>query len=387
MMPTRRPRVLVLTPYFLPSQQGGGSVRAVYHLCQQLGRDFELVIAAGDRDVGASLPPEVRQAWQAQSGMDVRYLPYGFALPRLLLSLLRERWDLLYCNSLLSTRFTALPLLINRGKVPVLLAPRGELLAGAFSRRHWLKRAYLGLLRHAGLLRGVSWHATSEAEKARFGEMGLGPVTLAADLPAPLPEKLPPPQPLPEGPLRIVFLSRIDPQKNLAFALEVLARVKHPVQLDVYGPLPDAAYWRRCAQMLSTLPEHVNARYRGSLAPSQVDEVLRQYELFMLPTLGENHGYAIAEALAAGCVLLLSDRTPWNRFRQPPLIQTYSLQRPQEFADAIEQLAELDAAGRLLLRQQTQKLGLTALDLELPSAHHRSMFEAVMQHIDPQRDG
>jgi glycosyltransferase involved in cell wall biosynthesis len=40
------------------------------------------------------------------------------------------------------------------------------------------------------------------------------------------------------------------------------------------------------------------------------------YDFFLLPTKGENFGYAILEAMAAGCPAIVSDRTPWRDLAQ-----------------------------------------------------------------------
>jgi hypothetical protein len=39
---------------------------------------------------------------------------------------------------------------------------------------------------------------------------------------------------------------------------------------------------------------------------------LAEYDLFLFPTLGENYGHVISEALASGCPVVISDQTPWR---------------------------------------------------------------------------
>ncbi len=43
-----------------------------------------------------------------------------------------------------------------------------------------------------------------------------------------------------------------------------------------------------------------------------VQTVLQQHDLFLLPTMGENYGHVIFEALSVGCIPIISDQTPWN---------------------------------------------------------------------------
>jgi len=369
--------VLVFTPYFLPSDQGGGSVRAVQHLCEQLGDEFEWVIAAGDRDIDRPLDPTACEALRSRTALDVRYLPYGLALFPRLTALLSEPWDLVYFNSFLSPRFTLLPLLLLRSRHPVLLAPRGELLAGAWSQKSWLKRLYLVSLRLGGLLKRVHWQATSAEEATRLRQFRLGPISMAPDLPPRLPEEPPAPQPLPSGPLQLVYLSRIDRQKNLGFALQALMEVRSPVTLDVYGPVTDLAYWQQCQVLITELPAHVTVQYHGALAPHHVPEALGKHEMLVLPTLGENHGYVIGEALLAGCLVLTSDQTPWTSTSDAHLIRALALDNSKAFASAIDEVAQLDATSRWELRRQAQSLGLNHLKATSAAGATRRLFDQL----------
>jgi glycosyltransferase involved in cell wall biosynthesis len=51
----------------------------------------------------------------------------------------------------------------------------------------------------------------------------------------------------------------------------------------------------------------------GAVPPAEVHRVLGRAHVLLLPTLGENYGHVILEALRAGCLPLLSDQTPWRR--------------------------------------------------------------------------
>ena len=136
-----KPRILILCPYFLPGEQGGGSVRAVVNLIEHLLADFDFVVGTGAHDLNSQHPYRAQQQHQtrATTGLDIRYLPRGLPLWGVLRSLLAEPWDLIYFNSFLSPRYTALPLLLRRfGRrrgVPALLAPRGELMQGSMQHR------------------------------------------------------------------------------------------------------------------------------------------------------------------------------------------------------------------------------------------------------------
>ena len=62
-----------------------------------------------------------------------------------------------------------------------------------------------------------------------------------------------------------------------------------------------------------------------------------------LPTLGENFGHVVPEALAAGCPVLLSDRTPWHDLEQHGAGWTLPLQSPEAFRRVVQQCTDMPA--------------------------------------------
>ncbi len=100
--------------------------------------------------------------------------------------------------------------------------------------------------------------------------------------------------------------------KNLDGLLEMLRGVHALVNLDIFGPIEDEDYWRKCEKIVSALPDNIKVKYRGSITPDEVSSTFARYDLFIFPTQGENFGHVIFEALRAGTPVLLSDRTPWH---------------------------------------------------------------------------
>ena len=64
----------------------------------------------------------------------------------------------------------------------------------------------------------------------------------------------------------------------------------------------------------------------------------------MFPTLGENYGHVIAESLAAGCVPVISDRTPWLDLDKNGCGFVCSLENLDTFANAIDSLVATDSS-------------------------------------------
>ena len=72
------------------------------------------------------------------------------------------------------------------------------------------------------------------------------------------------------------------------------------------------AYWHECQAKIAVLAANVRVKYWGEIEHDKVGQVFAEHDLFLFPTLGENYGHVIHEALAVGCPVLISDQTPWR---------------------------------------------------------------------------
>jgi glycosyltransferase involved in cell wall biosynthesis len=133
-------------------------------------------------------------------------------------------------------------------------------------------------------------------------------------------------------------------KKNLLAALQVLAKVRGSVAFNIYGPIVDQRYWEKCLETIKRLPDDKTVRYMGCVDHSQIPAVLAEHHLFFLPTLDENYGHVIIEALLAGCPILVSDRTPWRHLREAGVGWDLPLEHPAGFQAAIEECIARDAA-------------------------------------------
>ncbi|MBM0255915.1 glycosyltransferase family 4 protein [Micromonospora sp. 4G55] len=311
-------RVLATSRAFHPGFRGGGPVRSLEKILDSCPAHVEVMLVTSDRDLGTSDPyPGLSGRWVRHRGALVHYLRVGDVRNwvRLARQLRARRIDLLYVNSLWSL-FSQVPVLAAAvGLLPVrsiLLAPRGELSPGALRLKAGKKRLFL--LFWAPLLKRlrVRWQACSDLEARHIAARFPWARIIVHGQGTSLPDDARPPQDRPDGPLRLVFISRISPMKNLDLALAGLHKVTRPVNFDIFGPLEDQAYWARCQRLMAGMPANVTVRYRGTLPPEQVIRTFGEYDAFLLPTRGENFGHVILESLAASCPLICSGETPWN---------------------------------------------------------------------------
>ncbi|HEX8360774.1 MAG TPA: glycosyltransferase family 4 protein [Longimicrobium sp.] len=357
-----RPVVLTFVHYYLPGYKSGGPIRTLANLVDHLGEELDFRIVTADRDATDTAPyPDVApDAWNAVGKARVFYAsPGARGVGDLAHVVAGTPHDVLYFNSFFDAVFTVRTL-VGRAmgrfpRRPVIIAPRGELAPSALAYKRWKKEPYLKVFRALGMQRAVTWQASSQYEADDILRVMRPPpasVRIAPNLPAA--ERVRAPRGsrgAEDGPLRIVFLARVSPVKNLDFALRVLGRVTAPVELDIYGPVRDPAYWARCEEMIDGLPPHVKARYHGPVEPARVPGVMADHDLFFLPTQGENYGHVIPEALSAGTPVLIANTTPWRGLEAAGAGWDLPLDDEASFAARIEHYAALPPARREAMRE------------------------------------
>lgn len=383
--------ILVFVSAYLPGYKAGGPLRSISNLVEQLGDEFDFFIVTADRDRGEDAAYDTIKpgAWNQVGRAKVRYLsPDEMGISTIIGLLRNTPHDLLYMNSFFNPVFTSLPLLAHRlrlvPKVPVLLAPRGEFSPGALSIHRTKKRLFRLASRALGLHKGIWWQATSELEGRdilrEIGERSAGRrLFVAANLPRPAADLAASTPRAAKGPLRLAFLSRIVPKKNLLYALEALRDVSVPVQFTIYGPKEDDSYWRNCDEAIASMPSHVAATYAGAVHADQVVDTLSEHDVFFFPTLGENYGHVIVEALQAGLRLLISDQTPWRDLAACGVGYEFPLSNKRAFADAIEEMANTPFAERVKWRDAAKAYAAGVAAKGNAIADNRNMFLKAME--------
>jgi glycosyltransferase involved in cell wall biosynthesis len=147
---------------------------------------------------------------------------------------------------------------------------------------------------------------------------------------------------------------------------------------DIYGPISEPEYWRECERIIGTLPGHIAVSYRGEIPNRAVPATLARYDLFFLPTLGENFGHAIFEALANGVPALISDATPWRELEARDAGWSLPLDQPQQFAAAIDKLAAMGSDDRLQLRRGARRAAEQMVARSDAIARNREMFRTLI---------
>lgn len=309
---SHRPVILIAIDWYLPAYRAGGPIRSIANLVAALGKEMDFRIVCGNRDLGDTeeLPVKTR-TWTPCDHATVQYLPQRDWTASNWRAILEEvKPDRLYLNSLYSGPFSRLPWKIARSMdIPTTLAPRGMLGTGALSIKPWRKWAWLHVQRLTGNYDGITWHASTQQESEEIKRwFPRANISIALNLPVPYD-----PMPLADkkGTVQLLSVGRIHPIKNYALGVSLanaLAREGCQVRYSIVGPIENSDE----AEQLRALADGVNLELVGPCPPTAIRHHMGEAHLILVPSLNENYGHAVAEAIACGRPVIVSNQTVWS---------------------------------------------------------------------------
>jgi len=319
-------RILQIIPsislvYGGPSQM----VKGLSGALAKQGVDVTILTTNSNGDVGQPPLDVPLETPIQQDGYTVIYFPCSpFRRYKFSLDLLRwlgknaANYDIAHIHALFSPVSTAAARVARSHSLPYILRPLGTLDPADLRKKRYLKQIYAKLWEKENIAKAAAIHFTSPQEAKishRFGaETQDMIVPLGVSLPHPFPAigtarehwQIPPQKPL------IVFLSRIEPKKglNLLFpALEALIEQGIDFHFALAGANPqDPDYEKQIREIIAQSPLHQRTTITGFIGGADKVGLLQDADLFVLPSYYENFGIAVAEAMAAGTAVVISDQ-------------------------------------------------------------------------------
>lgn len=353
--------------YYVPSIKGGGPIQSIKNIVDNLSDRIDFYIVAADRDLGDNRPFNGIKVdeWLSVGKATVLYTNYSELRWSKTSEILNSiDYDLIYLNSFFSYKDSIVPILLTKMKRisrrPIIIAPRGQFSAGALGLKDKKKKLYIEIAKVMGLYKDIIWHATAEMEKSDIQSIfgNRVKIKIANNLTANYNElkyekgleKI-------KGELKIVFVSRIHPKKNLKKAIEFLKNIHGRVEFNIYGPIEDKFYWSECKKLIEELPENIKVSYKGSVEHNKIIDIFKAHHIFLFPTLGENFGHVISEALIGGCPVIISDQTPWSGLEKQQVGWDIALADTDKFKEAINYCVNLDGENYKVLSKNAFEYG------------------------------
>ena len=363
--------ILIIMGRYLPGYKDGGPVRSIKNLVDYLGEEYNFRILTCDRDHGDTEPyPNIRvNDWNRVGNADVYYVvPGGFN--RKVIINLSNKSDLVYVcgcfsdysiNTLIANRF-------GKIKVPVVVAAMGLFSPMEFRLKYKKKKLFTTVFNILGMFKNIYWSATSEMEISEISQQIKSKKEqffIAEDLPRKV-DDTPVIKEKQSGTLNVAWISRIAPKKNLIGAIRILQKVKVNVNFTIYGPIHDEHYCDECKNELERLPGNIKWEWKGNVDSEHVVDTLKPHHVFLFPTLGENFGHVIQEALSAGCACLLSDQTPWQNLAEKEVGHVFRIDETDKFVAAINEYAGMN-------QNEIQEVADKALQYAIENSNDKAM--------------
>jgi len=345
-------KILILAGYYLPGYKAGGPIQSIKNLVENFKNEYEFYILSNDRDLGDEFPFSNIETgtWIKNNNVNIYYEDISkLSFKRLHKILNSMKFDILYLNSIFSYHFSIKPYILTKLGLAkftnVILAPRGNFSSGALNQKKIKKSVFIAICKIFQLYRDVIWHASSEYDKQDIQRVLFenAKIAVARDLTAngchlkydKRVHKKP-------GNLKLVYIARIHPIKNILKTLELLGGIDGNVEFNIYGPIEDDFYWDACKKIITNLNSNIIVNYHGIIPNNMVLEVYKNNHVAILLTHGENFGHSIAEALIGGCPIIISDRTPWRNLEHFKVGWDLPLEREDIILDKIRHFVAMD---------------------------------------------
>ncbi|HEV2719145.1 MAG TPA: glycosyltransferase [Thermoanaerobaculia bacterium] len=285
-------RLLHVVPTYLPATRYGGPIVAVHGLCRALARrGHEVhvfttnVDGSGVSAVPLDCPVEMDGVRVHYFAARLRRLYYSPAMRRSLRTFV-PLCDVVHVHSVFLWPTSAAARVAARAGVPYAVSPRGMLVPELIRRKSRVaKSMWIGLVERQTLAEASGVHFTSQRE---FDDARLLRLPLPSPFVVPNGIDLPPLSGEPRDPRLLLFLGRVNWKKGLDRLIDAVRGLD--ARLVIAGNDEE--------NYAATLPRAENVELVGTVTGDAKEALLRRAAALVLPSLSENFGNVVLEAMA-----------------------------------------------------------------------------------------
>jgi glycosyltransferase involved in cell wall biosynthesis len=321
-------RILKVTQSYAPFLERGGPAVKVRALARGLAaRGHRVTVLTADLGRGRRGDLGEKNAWgwrSTEENVETIYLPTAFSfraltVNRRLLSFCRARlddFDIVHIYGLYDLLGPAMAWQAARRAIPFLIEPMG--MYRPIDRSFFLKGVWRQVFGNRMIAGAGRMIVTSELEREDLVEGGISPERIRLRYnPVDLAEyetlpprgtfrnrrQIPPSEPL------ILFLSRLIPRKGADLLIESFAdAMPERGTLVIAGPEGEPGYLDSLRNVAERRGVASRVRFTGALYGEEKKAALADADVFALPSSYENFANAVAEAVASGVPVVVTDR-------------------------------------------------------------------------------
>ena len=293
------------------AEADGGPSRTVIALCGALAREGVVVelLTAGADPAEPGVP--IHRVEAVVRGGRV------YPRPRSLARLLEERVGgpgarAVHDHGIWLPSNHAVARAAERVGVPRIVSPRGMLSEWSLAHRGWKKRIAWRAFQRRDLESAAAVHATSDLEADEIRAAGIAVPVVVVPNGVELPPAGTRRRTASGGARRFMFLSRIHPKKGLVNLIDAWGAARpEGWELVIAGP-DEGGHRAEIERRVGALPPGSPVRIRGPIPDGEKWDAYRDADVLVLPTLSENFGVVVGEALASGVPVITTRAAPWS---------------------------------------------------------------------------
>ena len=380
-------KILVFNGYYIPAKNYGGPTLSLQRIIETCSDEYEFYVIASNHDLNdTNIFPNIRADWNDVGLAKVLYIDYK-----------KLNINLIYIKNIINqikpdivmgcgivVPFFKWPLsyICRKKNIPLLLSPRGEICEKAFHMKYLKKIIISYIARFIKVYKDIYFHVTSNEEiigLTKYYNIEKNKIYFAPNIPRIMKaeERIISKK---RGELKVVFISRIQPKKNLLTAIKAIKSVEGNIIFDIYGPIESKDYWTLCLEEINKSNKN-NINYCGILDSENVLKTIKNYHCFLFPTLSENYGHAIVEALGASCPIIISrNTTPGDDCEEAGagyICETYNI---NEYINALNKIKMMDQIEYDCILRKTSEYFNKRMKKDNSIKLHKRMFENILDN-------
>jgi glycosyltransferase involved in cell wall biosynthesis len=225
-----------------------------------------------------------------------------------------KNYDIIHTHYLFSFAPTCAAAIARYQKIPYIVIPYGMLTPWALGHRRLKKQIYSIIERH-NLNQAVAIHGSTAEEVRDVKKFQVSTPSFVV----PYGVHLPTLQPQAKQQIRqnygisettpiVLFLSRLHPKKRPDLLIEALNKIaadNHDFHLIIAGS-GEPGYENYLSNLVTDFGLQSRTSMVGFVTGEAKDLLLQGSDIFVLPSFSENFGIAVAEAMAAGCSVIVT---------------------------------------------------------------------------------
>jgi hypothetical protein len=334
-------KILIFSRFFLPGYKAGGPIKSLKTFIERHQINKTFLILSSDRDYKSDVYKNITfNKLLKRKNYKIIYLTKDKQNILSYYKIIKNfNPSIIILNSFFDYYFSIKVNLLNKFFLlkKIILFSRGELLIDALSIKKIKKKIFIFFAKKFNLYDQVKFLCSSISEKKNIqsifnkSRVKYFPILLETVKKINL-NKVDYNKKI----LKILYISRIVPNKNLLFCLEILKKINFNYALNIVGPIEDFSYWKKCENFIKQ--NEIKANYLGSIKNNKIAKLFLTSHCLFFPSKFESFGHVIYEALCNGLPVVISTNTPWTNHNKSKIIFSANLNNPKLFIKHLEYL-------------------------------------------------